>query len=65
MAMDRIAPILELDNLLSIQSILCCAVYSVRSPVGVSIWLVTSGLNASALLGCISMVMHCDEITDR
>lgn len=37
-ALDHQASILDLDNLLSIQTILCCAVYSVRSPLGASLW---------------------------
>lgn len=40
MALDHQAPVLDLDSLESIQSVLCCAVYSVRSPVGVSLWYV-------------------------
>jgi hypothetical protein len=31
---------LEMDNLQSIQAILCCAVYSIRSPIGISLWFV-------------------------
>jgi hypothetical protein len=38
MALDHQASVLKLDSLESIQSILCCAVYSIRSPVGVSLW---------------------------
>lgn len=38
MALDHITPVLALNGLESIQSILCCAVYSIRSPVGASLW---------------------------
>ena len=37
-ALDHQASVLDRDGLESIQSILCCAVYSIRSPVGVSVW---------------------------
>ncbi len=29
---------MQLNTLESIQAILCCAMYSIRSPVGVSLW---------------------------
>jgi hypothetical protein len=38
MALDHISPLLAIDSLESLQSILCCAVYSIRSPVGASLW---------------------------
>lgn len=40
MALAHQPPVLELDSIESIQSLLCCAVYSVRSPAGVSLWYV-------------------------
>ena len=30
--------VMQLNTLESIQAILCCAMYSIRSPVGVSLW---------------------------
>jgi hypothetical protein len=38
MALKHQSHVLGLDSLESIQSILCCAVYSIRSPFGVSLW---------------------------
>lgn len=38
MALNYIAHLLDMDNLLSIQAMLCCAVYSVRSQAGASLW---------------------------
>ncbi|KAF2029386.1 hypothetical protein EK21DRAFT_112942 [Setomelanomma holmii] len=38
MALDRQAAVLDTDGLESIQSILCCTVYFVRSPIGASLW---------------------------
>lgn len=40
MALAHQPSVLELDSIESIQSLLCCAVYSVRSPAGVSLWYV-------------------------
>lgn len=37
-ALDHIEIVLSSNGLQSIQGILCCAVYSIRSPVGVSLW---------------------------
>jgi hypothetical protein len=54
MALRYQEPLLDLDGLESIQSILCCAVYSVRSPVGVSLWKV-SGM---AIRHCIELGYH-------
>ncbi|KAF1940938.1 hypothetical protein EJ02DRAFT_466970 [Clathrospora elynae] len=54
MALDHQAPVLELDSLESIQSILCCAVYSIKSPVGVSLWKI-SGM---AIRNCIELGYH-------
>ncbi|KAF4965630.1 hypothetical protein FSARC_6593 [Fusarium sarcochroum] len=46
--------VVKLNNLESIQAILCCAMYSIRSPVGVSVWLL-SGL---ALRQCTELGLH-------
>ena len=54
MALDHQETILDLDGLESIQSILCCAVYSIRSPVGVSLWKI-SGM---AIRHCIELGYH-------
>ncbi|KAL4877772.1 fungal-specific transcription factor domain-containing protein [Aspergillus karnatakaensis] len=53
-ALDHIPPILELNNLESIQGILCCAIYSIRSPVGVSLWKI-SGM---AIRHCVELGYH-------
>lgn len=55
-ALDRLPDILDLDSLESIQAILFCAVYSIRSPVGVSLWKI-SGL---AIRHCIELGYHLD-----
>lgn len=47
MALDHISPVLSSDGLESIQCILSCAVYSIRSPVGVSLWYVYFPLSLS------------------
>ncbi|KAK2027526.1 hypothetical protein LX32DRAFT_721986 [Colletotrichum zoysiae] len=54
MALDHISAVLDLDNLASIQAILSCAVYSIRSPVGVSLWKV-SGM---AIRHCVELGYH-------
>jgi hypothetical protein len=54
MALDHQGPVLDLDGLESIQSILCCAVYSIRSPVGASLWKI-SGM---AIRHCIELGYH-------
>ncbi|XXH00784.1 hypothetical protein Hte_007135 [Hypoxylon texense] len=46
--------VMRLNSLESIQAILCCAMYSIRSPVGVSVWTL-SGL---ALRQCIELGLH-------
>ncbi|EXJ91784.1 hypothetical protein A1O3_00334 [Capronia epimyces CBS 606.96] len=46
--------VMQLNTLESIQAILCCAMYSIRSPVGVSLWLL-SGL---ALRQCTELGLH-------
>lgn len=37
-AMEYMDSLLSLDNLSSIQCVLCCALFSIRSPVGVNVW---------------------------
>lgn len=54
MALDHQGPVLDLDGLESIQSILCCAVYSIRSPVGASLWKI-SGM---AIRHCVELGYH-------
>jgi len=51
-ALDRIGPLLHMDGLHSIQALLCCAVYSIRSYNGASLWYVLPRGN-----GIISQVM--------
>ncbi|KAL2441458.1 hypothetical protein ABEF95_014955 [Exophiala dermatitidis] len=46
--------VMQLNTLESIQAILCCAMYSIRSPVGVSVWML-SGL---ALRQCTELGLH-------
>ncbi|KAF7191361.1 Positive regulator of purine utilization [Pseudocercospora fuligena] len=53
-AMDRSQPVFDMDNLESLQAILACAVYSVRSPVGASLWKI-SGL---AIRTCVELGYH-------
>lgn len=38
MALEHIDTLVEMDSLQSIQAVLSCAVYSIRSPIGVSLW---------------------------
>lgn len=54
MALKYAAPVLDLDSLESIQCILSCAVYSIRSPVGVSLW----KLSGMAVRHCIELGYH-------
>lgn len=54
MAMNHSPSLLETDSLISIQCILCCAVYSVRSPLGASLW----KLSGMALRSCIELGYH-------
>lgn len=56
MALDRITAILDLDSLESIQALLLCAVYSIRSPAGVSLW----KLSGMAIRLCIELGYHLD-----
>ena len=53
-ALDQIGPVLEMDSLESIQAILCCAVYSIRSPLGASLW----KLSGMAMRHCIELGLH-------
>ena len=53
-AMDRSQSVFDADNLESLQAVLACAVYSVRSPVGASLWKI-SGL---AIRTCIELGYH-------
>ncbi|KZF23929.1 hypothetical protein L228DRAFT_227756 [Xylona heveae TC161] len=46
--------VIQLDTVESIQAILCCAMYSLRSPVGVSIWT----LSGFALRQCMELGLH-------
>jgi len=48
--------VLQLNSLETIQALLCCAMYSLRSPIGVSIWTL-SGL---AVRQCIELGLHRD-----
>ncbi|KAJ5958927.1 transcriptional regulator family: Fungal Specific TF [Penicillium vulpinum] len=54
MALDHLPAVLALNNLESVQSILCCAVYSIRSPTGPSLWKI-SGM---AIRHCIELGYH-------
>ncbi|KAH8894140.1 hypothetical protein GQ53DRAFT_793113 [Thozetella sp. PMI_491] len=53
-ALDHISSVIELDSLESIQSLLCCAVYSIRSHIGASLWKI-SGL---AMRHCVELGYH-------
>ncbi|KAL4940185.1 fungal-specific transcription factor domain-containing protein [Aspergillus oleicola] len=53
-ALAHLPPILELNTLESVQGILCCAVYSIRSPVGASLWKI-SGM---AIRHCVELGYH-------
>lgn len=46
--------VLQLNSIETIQALLCCAMYSLRSPIGVSIWTL-SGL---AIRQCIELGLH-------
>lgn len=54
MALEHIAPLLDLDNIQSVQTLLCCAIYSIRSPTGASLWKI-SGM---AVRHCIELGYH-------
>ncbi|OAA59026.1 Transcription factor [Niveomyces insectorum RCEF 264] len=54
LALDYLPSVLETDSLESIQSLLCCAVYSIRSPIGASLWQI-SGL---AIRRCVELGYH-------
>lgn len=56
MALEHITPILQHDSIESVQAILACAVYSVRSPAGASTW----KLSGMALRQSIELGYHRD-----
>ncbi|KAF2724608.1 hypothetical protein K431DRAFT_291693 [Polychaeton citri CBS 116435] len=53
-ALDHINPVLDMNSIETVQSILCCAVYSVRSPVGASLW----QLSGMAIRHCVEFGYH-------
>ncbi|KAL4966573.1 transcription factor domain-containing protein [Aspergillus stella-maris] len=53
-ALVHLPPILELNTLESVQGILACAVYSIRSPIGASLWKI-SGM---AIRHCVELGYH-------
>ncbi|KAJ5612563.1 hypothetical protein N7510_005757 [Penicillium lagena] len=53
-ALDLIAPLLHTDGLQSIQALLCCAVYSIRSYNGASLW----KLSGMAIRQCVELGYH-------
>ncbi|ETN41340.1 uncharacterized protein HMPREF1541_03275 [Cyphellophora europaea CBS 101466] len=53
-ALDRLQPVVDMDSLESIQAVLACAVYSIRSPAGASIW----KLSGMAIRHCIELGYH-------
>jgi hypothetical protein len=55
-AEDLFEHVLQLNTLETIQALLCCAMYSLRSPVGVSLWTL-SGL---AVRHCVELGLHRD-----
>ncbi|KAL3295207.1 flavin-binding monooxygenase [Colletotrichum asianum] len=55
-AEDLFEHVLQLNSLETIQALLCCAMYSLRSPIGVSIWTL-SGL---AVRQCVELGLHRD-----
>ncbi|KAJ5289210.1 sterigmatocystin biosynthesis monooxygenase stcW [Penicillium angulare] len=48
--------VLQLNDLETIQALLCCAMYSLKSPIGVSIW----SLSGIAVRQCIELGLHRD-----
>lgn len=54
MAMQHFPPILNTDTLESLQALIACAVFSIRSPVGASLWMI-SGM---AVRKCIGLGYH-------
>ncbi|KAM5348617.1 hypothetical protein ACJ41O_008441 [Fusarium nematophilum] len=61
MAIAHQPAVLELDSIESIQSLLCCAVYSIRSPAGGSLW----KLSGLAIRYCIELGYHRSVSTYR
>ncbi|RAH42908.1 uncharacterized protein BO95DRAFT_419867 [Aspergillus brunneoviolaceus CBS 621.78] len=53
-ALDRLEPLLHIDGLQSIQALLCCAVYSIRSYNGASLW----KLSGMAIRQCVELGYH-------
>ncbi|EOD47741.1 putative fungal specific transcription factor protein [Neofusicoccum parvum UCRNP2] len=53
-AQEHIEHVLQMDSVESIQAILCCAMYSIRSPVGASVW----RLSGMALRHCVELGYH-------
>jgi hypothetical protein len=66
--MGHINLILDMDSMESIQAVLACAVYSIRSPVGASIWSKLSRSRASYPLLTVDRklsgmaIRHCIEL---
>ncbi|KAK7414560.1 hypothetical protein QQX98_006587 [Neonectria punicea] len=54
MALEHQQVVLELDSIESIQSLLSCAVYSIRSPAGGSLW----RLSGAAIRYCVELGYH-------
>ncbi|KAK7425070.1 hypothetical protein QQZ08_008346 [Neonectria magnoliae] len=54
MALEHQPVVLELDSIESIQSLLSCAVYSIRSPAGGSLW----RLSGAAIRYCVELGYH-------
>ena len=50
MAMQHFPPILNTDKLESVQALIACAVFSIRSPVGASLWMI-SGMAVRKSIG--------------
>ncbi|KIW45567.1 uncharacterized protein PV06_03948 [Exophiala oligosperma] len=53
-ALNYVDFIMDMDSMESIQAVLACAVYSIRSPVGASIW----KLSGMAIRHCIELGYH-------
>jgi hypothetical protein len=50
MAMQHFSPILNTDTLESVQALIACAVFSIRSPIGASLWMI-SGMAVRKSIG--------------
>lgn len=53
-ALEHIEHVIDMDRLESVQALLACAVYSIRSPEGASIW----KLSGMAMRHCIELGYH-------